>query len=267
MLVALHPNFSSAPLSQKKAEELPTVKILSPVRLVEDYIGKDYARYPRPIALPAIFHSSTPFTEEASEVNFPHIYKNMQEYPKNFIYGGKSVYERFQKVFDTIAVLEGDAEKLEKAGNEKALEKLEKEIDNVKKPLSESIKLVFLDFLHTQLGDERRHLIPVILSQFSLKANTSSVAQLSHYTQNEFNSILVSHPGTTKRNIELLIPPQKSENPIQIISDLSFNCIEQCAIAQNVSLDPKIQMVAKGVFSIPLQRQAQHDVAISLTSL
>lgn len=243
MTVNLYPNFSS-------------------VKILDDYIGQDHARYPRPIALPLTFFNSLPFIEQEHEVNLPRVFKELLQYPKNFIYEGKSVYERFQGVFDTIAVLEKEVERLEEEGsNDDALEGT---IDEIKRSLQESIKLDFLDFLKEELGDDRLHLIPDILSKFSLIASTSIATQLSLHTQKEFNSVLQGPANQTQRKIELRIPAQGSVEPVEIISDLSAVYEEQRAQAAVLKLNPKIQMIAQGVFSIPLKGQTQHDVGIIL---
>lgn len=237
-------------------EELPAVSIRPKYHVVDNYFDNRYLT----------LHSSfTPSDKEEEDEIEQAFYKNAYERPKDFIYGGLSVYERFQHDFDTIAALESELEQADVDDEDE----LETAIEIAKTTLQENIKIHFLEFLQAELGHEeldhdRTHLVPEILYRLSRKATTSLIAQLNGYTIKNFSSIL-SGPSPKRQKIELCIPPKESDEPVKIISITNPVLENQLALQRNsVKLDAEIQLVAKGVFSIPLQGQTQADIELSL---
>jgi hypothetical protein len=232
-------------------EERPVVSILPKYLVVYNYFDNRYFT----------LHSSfTPAEREAENEMNQAFYKNAFERPKDFIYGGLPVYERFQSDFDTISALEDELEQ-DQVDNE---EELEDAIELAKSILRENIKVHFLEFLQTELGHERMDQIPEILFRLSQKAITSTIAELNTYTQKSFSSIL-SGSQPVKQRIELHIPSKESNDSVKIISTTNTIFDRQHAPQQSsVQLDAAIQLVAKGVFSIPSHGSTQADVELSL---
>lgn len=233
------------------AEVLPAVSIRPDYHVVDNYFDNRYLT----------LHSSLiPSDKEAEDEMSQAFYKNAYERPKDFIYGDLPVYERFQHDFDVIAALEEELEK-DEVDNE---EELEDAIEIAKTALQEKFKIHFLGFLQAELGDDRTHLVPEILYRLSFKATTSLIAALNGFTIKNFSFILSGLPPK-RRKIELRIPPKESDEPVKIISITNPVLDQQHAPQRNsVELDTEIQLVAKGVFSIPLQGRTQADIELSL---
>ncbi len=193
-------------------------------------------------------------------------FKDCQGMEKTLVYGGKSVFTRFEKFYREIADLEETQQQIlkspESEGNTRLYEVLQNEIDTATARLKTKIKLDFQNFLDQQLGPERAHLAPEILFRFSQQPLTRIMHEVGEHTKRRYQkNFMGTQPE--KRRCELII----SQNaPVQVVATTQ-TVFDQCLPSGKMeafSLRKPLQLSARAVYTIDSNAETNAECQFSL---